>query len=78
MFAKLPQSLPFGKHLLPDEAKLAFRSQPGGIARLASVRVSVAFACIGLRKTDMGYKNIPESDSYWDQVCLSCPVIRHF
>ncbi|EIN03674.1 hypothetical protein PUNSTDRAFT_47999 [Punctularia strigosozonata HHB-11173 SS5] len=38
MFAKLPQSLPFGKHLLPDEAKLAFRSQPSGIAKLATTR----------------------------------------
>ena len=36
---KLPQNLsaPFG--LLGDEAKLTFRSQPGGIAKLASNRV---------------------------------------
>ncbi|KAI0340618.1 hypothetical protein BDW22DRAFT_1360028 [Trametopsis cervina] len=36
MFAKLPQKMPF--NLLGDEAKLAFRSQPGGIAKLAAVR----------------------------------------
>ncbi|TFY71763.1 hypothetical protein EVG20_g1254 [Dentipellis fragilis] len=38
MFAKIPQKFtaPFG--LLGDEAKLAFRSQPGGIAKLASTR----------------------------------------
>ena len=29
-------SVPFG--LLPDEQKLRFRSEPGGIAKLASVR----------------------------------------
>ena len=38
MFSRLPQKLPF--NLLGDEVKLAFRSQPGGIAKLASVRVS--------------------------------------
>jgi hypothetical protein len=39
MFAKIPQRLtaPFG--LLGDEAKLAFRSQPGGITKLAMSRV---------------------------------------
>ncbi|KAK0503006.1 high-temperature-induced dauer-formation protein-domain-containing protein [Armillaria luteobubalina] len=49
MFSSIPQKLtsPFG--LLPDEKKLAFRSQPAGLSKLASVR------------------NIPESDSYWDQ-----------
>ncbi|KAG5645827.1 hypothetical protein DXG03_005168 [Asterophora parasitica] len=38
MFAKLPQRLtaPFG--LLGDEAKLAFPSQPDGIAKLATIR----------------------------------------
>ncbi|KAG6849590.1 hypothetical protein H0H93_007175 [Arthromyces matolae] len=38
MFAKLPQrfTAPFG--ILGDEAKLAFPSQPGGIAKLASTR----------------------------------------
>ncbi|KAI0050002.1 hypothetical protein FA95DRAFT_1537035 [Auriscalpium vulgare] len=38
MFSGFPQKLsaPFG--LLGDEAKLAFRSQPGGIAKLASTR----------------------------------------
>ncbi|KAF4576865.1 hypothetical protein EYR36_000537 [Pleurotus pulmonarius] len=49
MFAKFPQKFaaPFG--LLGDEPKLAFRSQPGGISKLATAR------------------NIPETDSYWDQ-----------
>ncbi|KIP06021.1 hypothetical protein PHLGIDRAFT_30681 [Phlebiopsis gigantea 11061_1 CR5-6] len=36
MFSKLPQKLPFG--LLGDEAKLAFRSQAGGITKLATTR----------------------------------------
>ncbi|KAF8892642.1 high-temperature-induced dauer-formation protein-domain-containing protein [Infundibulicybe gibba] len=38
MFSKIPQrfTAPFG--LLGDEAKLAFPSQPGGIAKLAAVR----------------------------------------
>ncbi|KAI0083976.1 high-temperature-induced dauer-formation protein-domain-containing protein [Irpex rosettiformis] len=36
MFAKLPQKLPF--NLLGDEAKLAFRSRQGGIAKLAVAR----------------------------------------
>ncbi|GJE86851.1 high-temperature-induced dauer-formation protein-domain-containing protein [Phanerochaete sordida] len=36
MFSKLPQKIPF--NLLGDEAKLAFRSQPGGIAKLAATR----------------------------------------
>ncbi|KAG7452752.1 uncharacterized protein BT62DRAFT_958767 [Guyanagaster necrorhizus] len=49
MFSRIPQKLasPFG--LLPDEKKLGFRSQPGGLSKLATVR------------------NIPESDTYWDQ-----------
>lgn len=40
MFAKLPQRLaaPFE---LGDGAKLAFRSQPGGISKLATTRVRV-------------------------------------
>lgn len=39
MFAKLPQKLtsPFG--ILGDDAKLAFRTQPGGIRKLAEQRV---------------------------------------
>ena len=39
MFSRLPQkfSAPFG--LLGDEAKLAFPTQPGGILKLAAVRV---------------------------------------
>lgn len=41
MFARLPQKMPF--NLLGDEAKLAFRSQPGGIAKLATTRVSEAY-----------------------------------
>ena len=38
MFSRLPSKLsaPFG--ILGDEPKLAFRSQPGGIAKLASSR----------------------------------------
>ena len=38
MFSKLPQKIPF--NLLGDEAKLAFRSQAGGITKLATTRVS--------------------------------------
>ena len=43
MFSRLPQKLPF--NLLGDEAKLAFRSQPGGIAKLATTRVSAEAHC---------------------------------
>lgn len=43
MFAKLPQRIPVPFNLLGDEAKLAFRSQPGGIAKLAAVRVRYMF-----------------------------------
>jgi hypothetical protein len=41
MFASIPQRLtaPFG--LLGDDAKLAFRSQPGGIAKLITTRVCI-------------------------------------
>ena len=42
MFSGFPQKIPF--NLLGDEAKLAFRSQPGGIAKLATTRVSAALA----------------------------------
>ncbi|KAK0459482.1 high-temperature-induced dauer-formation protein-domain-containing protein [Desarmillaria tabescens] len=49
MFSSIPQKLTSQFGLLPDEKKLAFRSQPGGLSKLATVR------------------NIPESDSYWDQ-----------
>ncbi|CAL1704126.1 unnamed protein product [Somion occarium] len=52
MFSKFPQRISVPFNLLGDEAKLAFRSQPGGITKLATV------------------KNIPESDSYWDQYIL--------
>ncbi|OBZ75188.1 Hid-1 family protein P27G11.12 [Grifola frondosa] len=52
MFSKFPQKITVPFNLLGDEAKLAFRSQPGGIAKLAATR------------------NIPESDSYWDQYVL--------
>ncbi|KAK7693228.1 hypothetical protein QCA50_002794 [Cerrena zonata] len=38
MFANLPQRIHVPFNLLGDEAKLAFRSQPGGIAKLATVR----------------------------------------
>ena len=38
MFSKLPQKIPF--NLLGDEAKLSFRSQAGGITKLATTRVS--------------------------------------
>jgi hypothetical protein len=40
MLGKIPRRLtaPFG--LLGDEAKLAFSTQPGGVAKLATVRVS--------------------------------------
>jgi len=42
MLNKIPRRLtaPFG--LLGDEAKLAFPTQPGGVAKLAAVRVSDA------------------------------------
>jgi hypothetical protein len=40
MLGNIPRRLtaPFG--LLGDEAKLAFSTQPGGVAKLATVRVS--------------------------------------
>ncbi|KAI9064204.1 hypothetical protein FKP32DRAFT_1757516 [Trametes sanguinea] len=38
MFSKLPQKIPDPFNLLGDQPKLAFRSQPGGIAKLASTR----------------------------------------
>lgn len=70
MFSRLPSQLsaPFG--ILGDEPKLAFRSQQGGIAKLASSRArnlnSVPFAelIIPLYAT----QDIPPTDSYWDQV----------
>ena len=39
MFSKIPQKLtsPFG--ILGDDAKLQFRTQPGGIRKLAEIRV---------------------------------------
>lgn len=39
VLSKLPQKLSSPFALLGDEAKLAFRSQPGGISKLASTRV---------------------------------------
>ena len=39
MFAKLPQRMSVPFDILGDGAKLAFRSQPGGIAKLTSARV---------------------------------------
>jgi len=43
VFSKIPQRLtaPFG--LLPDAEKLAFRREPGGLQKLATVRVRVVF-----------------------------------
>ncbi|TFK90942.1 hypothetical protein K466DRAFT_542519, partial [Polyporus arcularius HHB13444] len=38
MFTKLPQKIPDPFNLLGDQPKLAFRSQPGGIAKLATTR----------------------------------------
>ncbi|KAH9934896.1 high-temperature-induced dauer-formation protein-domain-containing protein [Fomitopsis serialis] len=38
MLASLPQKITVPFNLLGDEAKLAFRSQPGGIAKLATTR----------------------------------------
>ncbi|CDO70695.1 hypothetical protein BN946_scf184798.g10 [Trametes cinnabarina] len=38
MFSKLPQKIPDPFNLLGDQPKLAFRSQPGGIAKLATTR----------------------------------------
>ena len=40
MFTNFPQKIAMPFNFLGDEAKLAFRSQPGGIAKLASTRVS--------------------------------------
>ena len=44
VLSKLPQKLSSPFALLGDEAKLAFRSQPSGIAKLASTRVRL-FQC---------------------------------
>ncbi|KAJ3767498.1 high-temperature-induced dauer-formation protein-domain-containing protein [Lentinula raphanica] len=49
MFSKIPQRLTAPLGLLSDSEKLAFRSQAGGLQKLAGVR------------------NIPETDSYWNQ-----------
>ncbi|TBU66059.1 high-temperature-induced dauer-formation protein-domain-containing protein [Dichomitus squalens] len=38
MLSKLPQKIPDPFNLLGDQPKLAFRSQPGGIAKLATTR----------------------------------------
>jgi len=42
MFSKIPQKLTAPFALLGDEAKLAFRTQPGGISKLTSTRASLA------------------------------------
>ena len=39
MFSSLPQKITVPFNLLGDEAKLAFRSKPTGIAKLATTRV---------------------------------------
>lgn len=39
MLANLPHKIPVPFNLLGDETKLAFRSQPGGIVKLATSRV---------------------------------------
>jgi hypothetical protein len=46
MLSKIPRRLtaPFG--LLGDEAKLAFPTQPDGVAKLAAVRVSDEYALV--------------------------------
>ncbi|KAG6853688.1 hypothetical protein C0991_002223 [Blastosporella zonata] len=54
MFAKLPQRFAAPFSILGDEAKLAFPSQSGGIAKLATTRPRT--------------QHIPETDSYWQQV----------
>ncbi len=54
VLSKLPQKLSSPFALLGDEAKLAFRSQPSGIAKLASTRVRW-FRCI-----DETYLNVFE------------------
>lgn len=72
MFSKIPHkfSAPFG--LLGDEAKLAFPTQPGGISKLATVRVRMLLSVPVQRSSRLisnPGQNIPASDSYWDQVC---------
>lgn len=70
MFANLPQKLTAPLGLLSDEAKLAFRSRPGGISKLISTRVRLSTVqaddvpIIFVTMT----QNIAENDSYWDQV----------
>jgi hypothetical protein len=73
MFSRIPQrfTAPFG--LLGDEAKLAFPSQPGGIAKLAAVRVSEPIKVDNrgqLVNADC-LQNIPDSDNYWNQVSFT-------
>ncbi|KAF9792467.1 high-temperature-induced dauer-formation protein-domain-containing protein [Thelephora terrestris] len=59
MFSRLPSQLsaPFG--ILGDEPKLAFRSKPGGIAKLASSRAP--------NHPLYATQDIPPTDQYWDQ-----------
>ena len=66
MFARLPQMLPFTFPV--DEPKLAFRSQPGGIAKLATTRVSASEVSREWWFIRRLLQNIPETDSYWNQV----------
>jgi hypothetical protein len=40
MFSGIPQRFTAPLGLLPDTQKLAFRSEPGGLSKLAAVRVS--------------------------------------
>lgn len=48
MFSKLPQKIPDPFNLLGDQPKLAFRSQPSGIAKLATTRVRMTFEETGV------------------------------
>ena len=50
MLTKLPQKIPDPFNLLGDQPKLAFRSQPGGIAKLAMTRVSLGAETAQTRK----------------------------
>lgn len=68
MFANFPQKLTAPLGLLSDEAKLAFRSRPGGISKLISTRVRVPLELVNDTPIDPLQQNIAENDSYWDQV----------
>jgi hypothetical protein len=70
MFSKIPQKLTAPFALLGDEAKLAFRSQPGGIHKLTNTPASphlksnICAAILTIHSS----QNIPETDTYWNQV----------